>query len=337
MSTMTLAIAELEGLIERALIASRTAPNNARSVARALTEAEIDGQKGHGLSRVPSYTAQAKAGKVDGFAVPTATRTRLGTVMIDARHGFVFPAVDLAVAALPALAGEAGIAAAGFVRSHHFGVVGRHVERLAETGLLALAFANTPKAIAPWGGRRQLYGTNPIAFAAPRAAAAPIVIDLALSQVARGRILTAAQTGEPVPTGWATDADGQPTTDAKAALKGALQPIGGAKGAALALLVEILAAAVTGATLSLSASSFFDAEGPPPDVGQLLIAIDPGALGGRPALDQRIEALVEAIAADTGARLPGARRIDLRQAASRDGLVLDARLVGEVTQIAEGA
>jgi len=320
----------------RALVASRTAPQNARSVASALAQAEIDGQKGHGLSRVPSYAAQAKAGKVDGFATPSASQLRPGTLMLDVKHGFVYPAVDLAVAALPELARHVGLAAAGFVRSHHFGVVGRHVERLAEAGLIALAFANTPKAMAPWGGRRQLYGTNPIAFACPRPGHAPIVVDLALSQVARGRILTAAQRGEPVPSTWATDEDGKPTSDAKAALRGALQPIGAAKGAALALMVEILAVGLTGATLSAAASSFFDSEGPPPAVGQLVIVLDPGALGGAEALAQRIGALAAAIEADGAARVPGSRRLALRQRAAQHGVWVDARLLDEVRAIADG-
>jgi (2R)-3-sulfolactate dehydrogenase (NADP+) len=336
MTGETLSPADLEALIVRALVASRTALENARSVARALTQAEIDGQKGHGLSRVPSYAAQANAGKVDGFAIPTASRQRPGTLMIDVKHGFVFPAVDLAVALLPDLARHAGIAAAGFVRSHHFGVVGRHVERFAETGLIALAFANTPKAIAAWGGRLQLYGTNPIAFACPCPGDAPIVVDLALSQVARGRILTAAQRGEPVPTSWATDENGEPTSDAKAALKGALQPIGAAKGAALALMVEILAAGLTGATLSHAASSFFDADGPPPAVGQLVIVIDPGALGGAEALAERVGALAEAIAAEGAARVPGSRRLGLRERVAREGILLDAHLLREVRAIAGG-
>ena len=337
MTSARLSPADLEALIGRALRAARTAPGNAASVARALTQAEIDGQKGHGLSRVPSYAAQAKAGKVDGFATPVASQLRLGTLMIDVKHGFVFPAVDLAIQLLPGLALQTGIAAAGFVRSHHFGVVGRHVERLAEAGLVALAFANTPKAIAPWGGRRQLYGTNPIGFAAPRQGHPPIVIDLALSQVARGKILTAAQRGEPVPSSWATDADGRPTSDANAALRGALQPIGAAKGAALALMVEILAVGLTGATLSATASSFFDPDGPPPAVGQLLIAIDPGALGGAEALAQRVAALAEAIEGDGEARLPGSRRIGLRQEAEQEGVLVDAKLWREVTAIADAA
>jgi (2R)-3-sulfolactate dehydrogenase (NADP+) len=335
MSNSKLSRAELEALIARALTASSTAAETAQSVARALTQAEIDGQKGHGLSRVPTYAAQAKAGKVDGFARPVAEQTRPGCLMIDVNCGFAFPAVDLALELLPPLVRKGGIGAAGFVRSHHFGVVGSHVERLAETGLVALAFANTPKAIAPWGGRRQLYGTNPIAFAAPVNGRPPIVIDLALSQVARGTLLRAAQRGEPVPEAWATDAEGRPTSDANEALRGSLQPIGGAKGAALALMVEILAAALTGATLSASASSFFDTAGGPPAVGQLLLALDPAAFGGAEAFAARLDALLEAIEGDGEARVPGSLRLALRQQAAREGIVVDAELLGQVRAIAE--
>jgi (2R)-3-sulfolactate dehydrogenase (NADP+) len=334
--TATTGAGELEALIAAALIASRTAEANARSVARALTQAEVDGQKGHGISRVPTYAAQSRVGKVDGQATPIVRQTRPGTLMIDVANGFVFPAIDLAVERLPALAATNGIAAAGFVRSHHFGVVGRHVERLAEAGLVALAFGNTPKAIAPWGGKRALFGTSPLAFAAPQRKAPPVVVDMALSQVARGKILTAGQRGEPIPAEWAVDEDGKPTTDPAAALKGALQPIGGAKGAALALMVEVLAVALTGAHFGFEASSFFDAEGPPPGVGQLLVVIDPGALAGRELFLDRIGALVGMVETDAGARLPGSRRIAQREKAQREGVTVDANLLAQVRALAGG-
>jgi (2R)-3-sulfolactate dehydrogenase (NADP+) len=323
--TATIGAGELEALIAAALVASRTAEANARSVARALAQAEIDGQKGHGISRVPIYAAQARAGKVDGHATPIVRQTRPGALMIDVANGFAFPAIDLGVERLPALAAAAGIAAAGLVRSHHFGVVGRHVERLAEAGLVALAFGNTPKAIAPWGGKRALFGTSPLAFAAPQRNAPPVVVDMALSQVARGKILTAGQRG---------DEDGKPTTDPAAALKGALQPIGGAKGAALALMVELLAVALTGAHFGFEASSFFDADGPPPGVGQLLVAIDPGAFAGREIFLDRVAALVRMLDADAGARLPGSRRIALREKAKREGVTVDANLLAQVRALA---
>jgi (2R)-3-sulfolactate dehydrogenase (NADP+) len=334
-ATETIGVAELEALIARALAASNTSDDNARAVARALTQAEVDGQKGHGLSRVPGYAAQARAGKVDGHAVPEVHQPRAGVLMIDARHGYCFPAVDLAIARLPALARTNGIAAAGFTRSHHFGVVGRHVERLADAGLVALAFGNTPKAMAPWGGRRAVYGTSPLAFAAPRRGEPPIVVDMALSQVARGKILTAAQKGEAIPVGWAVDDAGNPATEPTAALKGTLLPIGGAKGAALAMMVEVLAVALTGARFGFEASSFFDADGPPPGVGQLIVAIDPGALAGEAVFADRMAALAAEIEREAGVRLPGSRRVALREQARREGVAVDARLLADVRGLAK--
>ncbi len=327
---------ELEVLIAAALVASNTSETNARSVARALTQAEIDGQIGHGLSRVPSYAAQAKSGKVDGRAVPEVRQTRPGSVMIDVKNGFAYAAFDLAIARLPDLAKTSSVAAAGFMRSHHFGVAGRHVERLSEAGMVALAFGNTPKAMAPWGGSRPVFGTNPIAFAAPLQGRPPLVVDLALSQVARGKLLTAAQKGEPIPAGWAVDEHGVPTMDAAAALKGALSPIGGAKGAALALMVEVLAVALTGARFGFEASSFFDAEGAPPGVGQLLIAIDPAGFAGADVFAERMAALAGMIEGSGGARLPGSRRLALRERAAREGIRVDAKLLAEVRVLAGG-
>ena len=330
----TLELAELEAAIAAALQASNVSAVNAACVARALAAAEAEGQTGHGLSRVPSYAAQARSGKVDGHAVPTAQQTRPGSLSIDARHGFAYPALDLALARLPELARASGIAAAAITRSHHFGVAGQPCERLAALGLVALAFGNTPSAMSAWGGRRGLLGTNPIAFAAPCRGRPPIIVDLALSEVARGRVLTAAQKGEAIPAGWALDEHGEPTTDARAALKGTLLPSGGAKGAALALMVEVLAAALTGASFAFEASSFFEAEGAPPSVGQLLLAIDPGAFPGGPGFADRAGLLAAAIEQDTGARVPGARRQALRARALREGVTVDGRLLDEVRAIA---
>lgn len=329
----TIGIADLESVMRRALVAARTSEANAHAVARALVAAEVDGQKGHGLSRIASYTAQSRSGKVDGFAVPTVTQTRPAALMIDVKGGFAYPAFDLAIERLPDLARTNGVAAAGFVRSHHAGVIGRHVERLAEQGLVALAFANTPGAMAAWGGRKAVFGTNPIGFAAPRRGDAPLVIDMALSAVARGKILTAAQKGEPIPEGWAVDAQGRPTTDAKAALKGTLTPAGGAKGSALALMVELIAVALTGANLASEATSFFDGEGPPPGVGQFVLAVDPAAFGGGQTFADRFASLVDMIEGDGSARLPGTRRLALRAKAANDGVTVDGGLLAEARKL----
>jgi (2R)-3-sulfolactate dehydrogenase (NADP+) len=325
----TLTLAEAEDLVAATLTRCRTREDNAHSVARALVLAEADGLKGHGLSRVPSYAAQAKVGKVDGFATPAVTRPRPAVVAVDAAHGFAFPAIDVATSALPAAAREAGIAAAPIRRSHHCGAAGHPVERLAEAGFVALMFANTPGAIAPWGGSRAVFGTNPIAFACPLPDQPPIVVDLSLSKVPRGNLLAAKQRGELIPEGWALGPDGEPTTDPATALKGTMVPLGGAKGTALALMVELLAAGLTGANFAAEASSFLDAEGDPPGTGQLIMALDPGAFGG-PGVLARFAALAASIEEQPGARLPGARRLAGREKARRDGLAVSEALLREI-------
>ena len=323
----TLTLGQAESLVADALTRCRTRRDNAACVARALVAAEADGLKGHGLTRVPSYAAQAQAGKVDGLAVPAIERPRPGAAMIDAQNGFAYPALDAAVALLPELARAAGIACAAIRRSHHCGAAGHPVERLAEQGLVAMMFANTPAAIAPWGGATPVFGTNPIAFACPLPGRPPVVIDLALSKVARGYILAAKQKGERIPQGWALDAEGQATTDPDAALAGTMLPLGDAKGTPLALRVELLAAGLTGAKFAAEASSFLDAEGPPPGTGQLIIAVDPAAFGGSL---ERFGALIAAIESQPGARLPGTRRLAARRKAAREGLLVSDALLREI-------
>jgi (2R)-3-sulfolactate dehydrogenase (NADP+) len=314
-------------LVSGTLMRCRTSEANAAVVARALVAAEADGLKGHGLSRVPTYAAQAKTGKVDGFASPLTEERRPGVVAIDACHGFAFPAIEAALALLPNLARQTGVAAAGIRRSHHCGAAGHPVERLAEQGLVALMFANTPSAIAPWGGSQPLFGTNPIAFACPLPGAAPIVVDLSLSKVARGNILAAKQKREPIPEGWALDPHGRPTRDPDAALAGTMLPAGDAKGTALALMVELLAAGLTGANFAAEASSFLDTDGPPPGTGQLLIAFDPAAFGSDPG---RFAVLASAIEQQAGARVPGRRRLEARRQAANTGLAVSEALLNEI-------
>jgi len=324
-----LTLADAQDLVSVALQRNRTEAGNAASVARALVAAEADGQKGHGLSRVPSYAAQAKAGKVDGYAHPTISRARAGLLVVDAAHGFAYPALDTAMAVLPSIAAANGVAAAAVHRSHHCGAAGLVVESLADKGMVALLFANTPAAMAPWGGSVGVFGTNPIAFACPLPEAPALVIDLSLSKVARGNILTAKQKSQPIPEGWALDPDGHPTTDPAAALAGTMLPLGDAKGTALALMVEVLAAGLTGANFAADASSFLDDKGPPPGTGQLIIAMEPTLFGGAGTL-AHIARLSGQITGQPGARLPGARRLDLRQSARRDGLTVASALIRDI-------
>ncbi|SEU09824.1 Ldh family oxidoreductase [Paracoccus homiensis] len=350
-----LTLPQAHQLVVETLIRCDTSPSNAASVARALVAAEEAGQAGHGLRRVPAYAAQSGSGKVDGKAVPTQHQARPGTLLVDARYGFAYPALDHAVDWLTKTTLRQGIAVAGITNSHHCGVAGVTVQRLADAGLVAMMFANAPAAMASWGGRRPLFGTDPIAFAAPRPKGQPaIVVDISLSKVARGKVMAADQKGQPIPEGWALDPAGQPTTDAKAALAGTMLPMGDAKGTALALMVELLAAGLVGANFAHEASSFFTAEGPPPGVGQLILAIDPGgfaqgaarhladvarALEGEPCehgssqVLLRIDDLARAVEEDPGARLPGARRSQLARHAARNGIEVDDELLAQIAAV----
>ena len=331
--TIRLTLAEAESLASAALRANGASTNAARATATALAAAEADGQAAHGLSRVPSYALQARSGKVRGEAVPKLTRPAPAVLCIDAGLGFAYPAIDLALAELAPLAKSQGIALAAVHHSHHFGQVGAHAEKLALQGLIALVFGNTPKAMAFHGGRRAMLGTNPLAFAAPLPDARdPLVIDLALSVAARGKIVAAQKAGKSIPEGWAVDATGQPTTDPSAALAGTLSPIGGPKGGALALMVEILGAALTAGAFGWEASSFFDAEGAAPDMGHLFIAIDPGPVSGQ-GFAGRMSVLLDAVAAEPGVRLPGVRRFAARAAAREQGVRVPAALHAEITAL----
>ena len=328
-----LSMAAAEALARDALAAAGAGPGMAAAAARALVAAEAQGQAGHGLSRVPQYAAFLRNGRAAGDAAPRVVAERGGAALVDAGHGLAFPALDLAVREAVARAKSHGVALVGLTNSQHSGAMGLPVEALAREGLVALAFTNSPSAMPVPGGRRPLMGTNPIAAAFPRRDAAPLVVDLALSEVARGKIMVAAKAGKRIPEGWAIDADGRPTTDPNAALSGAMLAMGGTKGALLALVVELLCVALTGAAFGFEADSFFQDEGNRPRLGQALLAIDPGALAGQSAYLERVETLISAMLADDGVRLPGSRRAGLAEAAATEGLDLPDALVDRLRDL----
>ncbi|MBB5690723.1 Ldh family oxidoreductase [Roseomonas alkaliterrae] len=328
---MRLSLTDAEALARAALAAAGASAEMAARTAEALVQAEAAGQAGHGLSRVPQYAAFLRNGRADGAAVPRIVNERGGAVLVDARHGLAYPALALAEAEAAWRARAHGVAFAGVTNSHHSGAMGLPVARLARQGLVALAFTNSPAAMPVPGGRRPLMGTNPVAAAFPRRGAPPLLVDMALSEVARGKIMVAAKEGRPIPEGWALDAEGRPTTDAQAALSGAMLAMGGTKGALLAMVVELLCCALTGAAFGFEADSFFQDEGNRPRLGQALLVVDSGALAGAEAFAARIEAFVAAMAAEDGVRLPGSRREALLDEARRSGLdvpeALHARLI----------
>jgi (2R)-3-sulfolactate dehydrogenase (NADP+) len=329
---MHMTLHEAETLVRSVFEDNRVLPSTAAAVARALVQSEAAGQSGHGLRRVPAYIKQVRSGKVDGSAQPQTTRTRPAVLAVDAAHGFAYPALDLAVAELPTVAREQGIAFAAINRSHHAGVMALTVERFAEQGLVAMMFANAPAAMAPWGGKSPVFGTNPIAFAVPVEGSEPLAIDLALSKVARGKVMEASQKNTSIPDDWAFDVDGNPTTDAHAAMKGTMAPSGGAKGAALAMMVEVLSAGLAGANFSYQASSLFEPEGPPPELGHTIIAIDPDAANGG-GTAARMAGLAEEMGKQDGVRLPGRRGRSLRAEAIRQGLEIEDDVIAAIHKL----
>jgi (2R)-3-sulfolactate dehydrogenase (NADP+) len=328
---MHMPLKDAQTLVQTAFEANGVLPETARSVAHALVQAEAAGQYGHGLRRVPAYIGQVRSGKVDGRARYVASRPRPAVLTVDAALGYAYPAFDLAVERLPEIAREQGIVLGLIHRSHHAGVMALTVERFALQGLTALMFANAPASMAAWGGKKRLFGTNPIAFATPVANDDPLVIDLALSTVAAGKIMAARQKGEAIPEGWAFDAKGIPTTDPTEALKGFIAPSGGAKGAALALVVEILAAGLTGSSFSFEASSFMEEKGSPPSVGQMLVVIDPAA--GSASAGERIAELAREMVSEEGVRLPGRRGQNARREAIEHGLHIDDEVLASITSL----
>jgi (2R)-3-sulfolactate dehydrogenase (NADP+) len=320
---MKVTVSELRTLVQRALEAAGANAAMAQATARALVLAEAQGIGSHGLSRVAQYATHLRNGRVDGAAVPRVARERGAAVQVDAGCGLAFAACELAVRTAVARAREHGVAVVGVMNSHHAGVIVDHLRVATDAGMVALGFANSPSAMPAAGGKHPVFGTNPVAAAFPRRNADALLIDLSLSEVARGKVMVAAKKGEPIPLGWALDANGEPTTDANAALEGSMLPIGAAtssKGAMLALIVELLVTAVIGAQFGFEASSFFVDEGNRPRIGQAFIVIDPAALAGSDAYLDRIEVLVTEMLKDDGVRLPGARREALRRRAEVEGI-----------------
>jgi (2R)-3-sulfolactate dehydrogenase (NADP+) len=306
----------------------------AAATAEALVDAELQGLTSHGMSRIPQYAMHLRNGRADGNAFPVIAKAKGAALLVDAQNGLAFPACALAVQETIRRAREFGVGFAGVTRSHHFGVAAHHLQPIGDAGFVGLAFGNSPAAMPTAGGRHPVFGTNPIAATFPRKDGAPLIIDLSLSEVARGKVMIAAKEGKSIPLGWALDQDGNPTTDAKAALTGSMLALGGTKGAMLALIVEVLACALTGAAFGFEADTFFVDEGNRPNLGQAFLTIDPDALAGRDVYLGRIETLIGEMMKDAGVRLPGDRRRELAARHRVTGITISEGLATELERLA---
>lgn len=331
--TRTLSLAEIEELSFNALVAAGTSAENARPLAVATAATEADGVASHGLAYIPIYCEHVQCGKVDGQAKPTLETPRPGLVRVDAKTGFAHSAIDLGFEALIPAAQEQGIAALAITNSYNCGVLGYHTYRLAQAGLVGLGFTNAPASIAPSGGSKPVVGTNPFSIAAPGTDGQPaLLIDQSASTIAKSEVMKHAREGKAIPVGWALDADGNPTTDPNVGLKGSMAPSGGYKGVGVALLTEVMAAALTGSTLGLNASPFSGTAGGPPKTGQFFIAIDPAVSSGG-AFSNAMATLVESIRAQDGAHLPGDGRRRSRLSSSKAGVAVNSATLSRIEGI----
>lgn len=329
-ATETLSLAEIEDLAFRALVNAGTSEENARPLAVATAMTEADGVASHGLAYIPVYAQHVECGKVDGTARPVLSQPRPAVVSVDAATGFAHSAIDLGFEKLIPLAREQGVAVLAINNSYNCGVLGIHTQRLAQAGLLGIGFTNAPASIAPAGGAGPVVGTNPFSIAAPDADGnAAVLIDQSSSAIAKSEVMKHAREGKPVPEGWVLDEQGRPTTDPEAGLKGSMVPSGGYKGVGIALTVELMAAAMTGATLGSVASPFSGAAGGPPRTGQFFIAVDPAGTSGG-AFHSRLADLIASFEAQEGARLPGRNRRLCRDRAAADGVAVNAALLEKV-------
>jgi delta1-piperideine-2-carboxylate reductase len=311
---------ELRALLAEVLSAHGTADHVAPVIAARVAGAERDGTLSHGLVRMPGYVSTLRSGWVDGRATPAVHYAGPSSILADAGNGFSQMALKEAAPMLTARARETGIALLAIRNGHNFASLYADIEPLAEQGLVALSFANSRSHLVPAGGTRKLFGSNPMAFATPRGDGPPLVFDQASTVMSQGEVIVAAERGHAVPDGVGQDRDGRPTNDPHAILDGgALLPFGGHKGSSIALMIELLAAALTGATFGFEDESARYPGAKTSRAGQVVIAIDPARTAGD-AFARRVEELLARVSSNGEARLPGQRRLAARAAAERDGI-----------------
>lgn len=294
-------------LCTRAAVGAGASQVVAASLAQSGVAAEAAGQPSVGLAHFVDYLDAIHAGRINGRATPDITRPAIAVFLSDARRGAAHPGFDMAFEDMTRSARLFGVAIFSQKNAYTCGALGYFAGRLAEAGLVAIAATNGPPLLAGSGGKKPVFCTNPLAFAAPVADGPPLIIDQASSSTAFVNIRKAAKTGEKIPEGWAVDARGNPTTDAKAAAKGALLAFGGERGANIALMVEVLAAGLSGANWSLDAPSFTTGS-QSPGTGLFVIAMSPALFD--PAFEDRMKAQLHRLGAQYGVYIPGKGKAD---------------------------
>ena len=308
MTTTNLTLDEIHALTRDVMLANGCDAANAEALADIVMRAERDGSHSHGLFRVPGYVKALRSGKVDGKAQPKLSHSTASVIHVKGGGCFAPLAQAVGLPALAEAASETGAAALSLTGIHHFAALWPETEYLADRGLVGIACTAYMPAVAPAGSQEKLFGTNPISFAWPRPGATPLCYDMATAAMAMGDVQIAARDGREVPPGTGLDADGHPTTDpAKIAGGGVLLPFGGYKGSAIALMVELLAAGLTGERFSFEAAEADNKDGGPPRGGEMVIALSPSVIAGD-GWEAHADGFIDRLRGLDGVRLPGERR-----------------------------
>jgi delta1-piperideine-2-carboxylate reductase len=307
MSKISLTLDEIHALAHEAMTKNGCDEVNAAALADIVMRAERDGSHSHGLFRIPGYVKALRSGKVDGKARPTVTRKTPAVIQCEGHGCFAPLAQATALPVLAEAAAEIGVAALSLTGIHHFAALWPETEYLADRGLVGIACTAYMPMVAPVGTTEKLFGTNPISFAWPRPGKTPVCYDMATASMAMGDLQIAARDGREVPLGTGLDADGELTTDPAAIAKGVLLPFGGYKGSAIALMVELLAAGLTGERFSYEAKQHDNGDGGPPRGGEMVIALSPELIAGD-GWESHVEGFMDRLNGLDGVRIPGARR-----------------------------
>lgn len=327
-----LSIDEVYELAKSVLTAHGCDDDSSEAVAKNMAAAEADGCASHGLFRLAGHVKSLRSGKVNGAAQPEVSHRSPVALDVDGDRGFAPRAHDIAIPALVEAAHRQGVAVAAVRRTHHFAALWPETERIAEQGLAAMVFVSSVPYVAPAGGNRPVFGTNPMAFGWPRKDRPPLVWDQASASMARGEVKIAARDGEAVPIGVGVGPDGEDTTDPAEVLAGAQLAFGGYKGASIALMVDLMAGPLLGEVTSIAAGEADNGDGGPSTGGETLVAFDPALFGAVDPYEQA-EAVFSAITDQPGARLPGDRRLENRSRAGADGVFVAEAVLEEANAL----
>jgi delta1-piperideine-2-carboxylate reductase len=324
-----MSLGEVHASAKTALLTQGFNELHAEAIANTVTAAERDECRHHGLFRLPFYMNGLLSGQASGDAEPTLVELTPSIIKVDAKYGFSPLALERGDQPLAGKAKQYGIAALAVTNALNVAALWPEVERLSDRGLVGFAFVAASPYVAPAGGTKPLFGTNPMAFAWPRHDKPPVVFDQASSASARGEIQLRLRDGKTLPEGWAIGPDGKPTTDPAQALTGAQLPFGGFKGSNIAMMVELLAGPLVGDVLSFEAGERDKANTGAPCGGELIIAIDPVRCvenGDRVAQLKHAEMLFSRMLEQDGARLPSDRRYEARERTAHEGVKVPVSL-----------